>query len=51
LDKNDQPGGVMVFVIEVTGMVKIQQDQLALNEELTNANEGLSAVNNDLTTA
>jgi len=54
-DENDQIDGILVFVFEVTAMIRVQQDQFAmteefqaLNEELTTTNEELIAVNEEL---
>jgi len=50
-DENDQIDGILAFVFEVTAMVKAQQDQLALNEELSALNEESAAVNEELMVA
>jgi len=42
-DLEDKIDGVLVFVFEVTVMAKAQQDQLAMNEELSATNEELSS--------
>ena len=43
--------GIIVFVIEVTGMIKVQRELGAANEELVASNEEFSAVNEELATA
>ena len=48
-NENDQVDGILVFVFEVTAMVKAQQEQMALNEELSAMNEESAAVNEELT--
>jgi PAS domain S-box-containing protein len=41
-DADEQIDGIFAFVFEVTGLMKVQQDQLAINEELTASNEELT---------
>jgi two-component system sensor histidine kinase VicK len=50
-DGNDQTDGVLAFVFEVTGLMQVQQDQLAMNEELAATNEESQAVNEELVAA
>ena len=47
-DENDRIDGLFVFVFEVTAMVRAQQDQEALNEELAATNEESAAANEEL---
>jgi len=51
LPRQDEEGrvdGILVFVFEVTAMAEAQQEQLALNEELSASNEEQNAVNEEL---
>jgi two-component system sensor histidine kinase VicK len=50
-NERDEIDGLLAFVYEVTGMVKVQQDQLAMNEELAAINEESRAMNEELTSA
>jgi two-component system sensor histidine kinase VicK len=50
-DGNDQIDGILAFVFEVTGLMQVQQDQLAMNEELAATNEESQAVNEELVAA
>jgi two-component system sensor histidine kinase VicK len=50
-NERDEIDGLLAFVYEVTGMVKVQQDQLAMNEELAATNEEGQAMNEELTAA
>jgi PAS domain S-box-containing protein len=42
-DADEQIDGIFAFVFEVTGLMKVQQDQLAINEELSASNEELTS--------
>jgi PAS domain S-box-containing protein len=48
-DETGKTDGIIVFVIEVTGMIHIQRDQLAMNDQLSAANEELASSNEELT--
>jgi two-component system sensor histidine kinase VicK len=50
-DERENIDGILAFVFEVTGMTKVQQDQLAMNEELVAINEESQALNEELTSA
>jgi PAS domain S-box-containing protein len=47
-DAENQIDGIMAFVFEVTAMAKTQQDQLAMNEELSASNEELTSSQEEL---
>jgi PAS domain S-box-containing protein len=47
-DADDKIDGILAFVYEVTGIMKVQQDQLALNEELSASNEELTTGQEEL---
>ncbi|MES2276226.1 MAG: PAS domain-containing protein [Bacteroidota bacterium] len=47
-DSEDRIDGVFAFVFEVTAMAKVQQDQLAMNEELSASNEELTSGQEEL---
>jgi PAS domain S-box-containing protein len=47
-DAENQIDGILTFVFEVTGLVKVQQDQLAMNEELSASNEELTSGQEEL---
>jgi two-component system sensor histidine kinase VicK len=50
-NEREEIDGILAFVYEVTGMVKVQHDQLAMNEELVAINEESHAMNEELTSA
>jgi two-component system sensor histidine kinase VicK len=50
-NERDEIDGILAFVYEVTGIVKVQHDQLAMNEELAAINEESQTMNEELTSA